>query len=158
MTQGASRTSQIGDRVAAAVLLGVGAFVAVYARTLPYWHDYAPGPGFFPFWLGVLLACAAVVELAPTIVFRRPASERGGDPQLTRRSWALAALSVGAALLIAPLGLILATALFVAAASWTLDPSRRIVVVFATLLIPACVWLVFVAWLNVPLPRGPLGF
>jgi hypothetical protein len=28
----------------------------------------------------------------------------------------------------------------------------------STILIPLAVWLIFVAWLGVPLPKGPLGF
>ncbi len=55
-------------------------------------------------------------------------------------------------------GLILATVIFVAAASWTLEPTRKLTNALSTILIPLAVWLIFVAWLGVPLPRGPLGF
>jgi hypothetical protein len=48
------------DRVSAALLLVFAAFVIVEARALPYWTGSAPGPGFVPFWLGVLLAFASV--------------------------------------------------------------------------------------------------
>jgi hypothetical protein len=154
-----SHTRHPADLVVIALVLAAGVFVAAYSRTLPYWHEYAPGPGFFPFWLGVLLASVAFFELVRAFAFHRAAGDSTAEePRLTRRSWVLALLTVGAALLIAPLGLILATAVFVAASSWTLDSSRRVANVIATFAIPTCIWLVFAVWLGVPIPRGPLGF
>jgi hypothetical protein len=100
MTRGASRTSQVGDRVAAAVLLGVGAFVAVYARTLPYSIRAVQGSSHS----GSVLSPARRSWSWRIIVFRRPASDPGGDTQLTRRSWALAHSASAPLSLIAPLG------------------------------------------------------
>jgi putative tricarboxylic transport membrane protein len=149
---------------AASALLAVGVLVAALARRLPYWQDYAPGPGFFPMWLGLLLAVTAAVELS--LVLRqsngdsadRSADASVADRQGTRRPAILAGLSVVAALLVLPLGFVLATALFVAAVSWSLDPHRRLSNAAATIVIPLGVWVLFVLWLGVPLPRGPLGF
>jgi putative tricarboxylic transport membrane protein len=153
-----TRTRRAGEVFAASTLCAIGVLIAVVARRLPYWHDYAPGPGFFPLWLGILLACTAAVELA--IVLRRPSTETApsSDPPLTRRAAWVGGLTVLAAVLVAPLGFVLATGVFVAAVSWALAPDRKFLNGLTTVLIPLVVWLVFVAWLGVPLPRGPLGF
>jgi putative tricarboxylic transport membrane protein len=139
------------------VVLAIGIGVAAEARTLPYWHEYAPGPGFFPLWLGLLLAAVAVLEL---VVLFRSKGERAAAPdvRMTGRSWALGILTVVAAQIVPFVGLILATVIFVAAASWTLEPTRKLTNALSTILIPLAVWLIFVAWLGVPLPKGPLGF
>jgi putative tricarboxylic transport membrane protein len=152
------------EAAAAAVLLAAGAIVASAARTLPYWQGYAPGPGFFPLWLGILLAAAAAIELARALVPRAPAATGIDDAsadleiRLTGRTAILAVLSVAAALLVIPLGFVLAIGVFVALASWVLAPQARLANAAATLGIPFGIWLIFAAWLGVPLPRGPLGF
>jgi putative tricarboxylic transport membrane protein len=145
------------EAAAALVVLAIGIGVAAVARTLPYWHEYAPGPGFFPLWLGVLLAAVALLEL---VVLFRSREDRPAAPAvpMTGRSWALAILTVVAAQIVPFVGLILATVIFVAAASWTLEPTRKLTNALSTILIPFAVWLIFVAWLGVPLPKGPLGF
>jgi putative tricarboxylic transport membrane protein len=116
-------------------------------------------------WLGVLLAVVAAFELvvALKVPALKPSPAADGDPLaedvlVNRPAAILAVLSVIAALLVPLLGFVLATAVFVAAAAWTLAPDRRVANALTAVAIPLGVWIVFVAWLGVPLPRGPLGF
>jgi putative tricarboxylic transport membrane protein len=155
------RTRRAADVAAAGGLLTVGVLVVLISRRQPYWHDYAPGPGFVPLWLGLLLSAVASLQLfllmtaSPSAPESSPSTD---DQPLTRRTAVLGFLAVAAALLVAPLGFVLAMAAFVAAASWSIDPHRHITNTAATVAIPVCVWLLFGVWLGVPLPRGPLGF
>jgi putative tricarboxylic transport membrane protein len=150
------------DTATAIALCATGVIVVWLARDLPYWIDTAPGPGFFPRWLGVLLTIGAAFEF----VFSSRSSSAGAmapplagdDSALSRRSAILGAISVASALLVAPLGFVVATGVFVAASSWTLDPARRLTNAAASIVIPVSVWLLFSVWLGVPLPRGPWGF
>jgi putative tricarboxylic transport membrane protein len=156
-----ARPRRPAEVVAGSLLLALGIVVALLARRLPYWHDYAPGPGFFPLWIGALLAAVSAVELLRSM--RRSPEEAATDgpsdePGFTRTSAIVAGLSVVATLLVAPLGFILAMAVFIAGASWTLAPANPVRNLASTLIIPLSVWLIFVLWLGVPLPRGPLGF
>jgi putative tricarboxylic transport membrane protein len=151
------------ETATALVLCAAGVLVVWLSRDLPYWIDIAPGPGFFPRWLGVLLTIGAWFELFFSVrssssagATARPSAEDASA--LSRRSAILGAISVASALLVAPLGFVVATGVFVAAASWTLDPARRLTNAAASILIPASVWLLFSVWLGVPLPRGPWGF
>ena len=51
-----------------AILLLFGAFVIYESLQLTYYSaDFAPGPGFFSFWLGVLVIGLAIVEIARTL-------------------------------------------------------------------------------------------
>ena len=46
----------------AAIFLLFGAFVIYLSLELSYSADFGPGPGFFSFWLGVLLIFLAIVD------------------------------------------------------------------------------------------------
>jgi putative tricarboxylic transport membrane protein len=155
------RSPRLLDVAAASLLLATGVLVVVLSRRLPYWHDAAPGPGFFPVWLGMLLSVVSGLEIflilrSPTDASRfQPPPDEGA---LTRRRAVLGLLSIVAALLVPSIGFVLAMTVFVAGASWIIDPRRPFTNAAATLAIPFCVWLLFAVWLGVPLPRGPLGF
>ncbi len=55
------------NRIVWGVLLGFGAFVIREALELSYYGtDFGPGPGFFAFWLGVLVIVLSLGQLALT--------------------------------------------------------------------------------------------
>ena len=153
------------DRIAAILLLLFAAFVVVEARILAQWNGSAPGPGFLPFWIGVLLACGAVALFVQTFLggdAPRPALAESievlPDRATTIRLAIVVALTAAAALLTPVIGLVLASAAFMGATLAYLRPGRRRANLAAALITPIVVWLVFVRWLSVPLPAGPLGF
>jgi putative tricarboxylic transport membrane protein len=141
------------DRVSAILLLLFSAFVIVEARTLPYWTTDAPGPGFLPFWLGVLLACGAVALFKSTA-----ASQALPDRATAIRLTVVVALTAGASVLGLFIGLVLASGIFMGATLTYLRPGRARTNALTAVLTPVVVWLLFVRWLSVPLPTGPLGF
>jgi putative tricarboxylic transport membrane protein len=142
------------DRAAAIALALVGGGAVWQARQLPYWVDRAPGPGFLPLWLGVLLVVTAGVQAVRATASEPGAITAGSDP-LTRRSHApaLFALTSLAALAVPFIGVGAAIGLFTAAATWTLDRERPVQAAVAAVVMPVVVWLVFVRWLGVPFPR-----
>jgi uncharacterized membrane protein len=143
------------DRVAGFLLLLLGIAVVVQALRLPYWIDTAAGPGFVPFWLGLALAVAAAgLLIAPPVAAVAAAADRAQ----ARRVTIVTGLAAGSVLLVYPLGMVLASGAFVAASLFYLAPARRAANALAAAATPAIVWLVFVRWLAVPLPRGPFGF
>jgi hypothetical protein len=58
--------TRIGEAIAAAALLVCGAFFAWHASYLPFGEVGLPGPGFFPFALGILLGALGLVLLLRT--------------------------------------------------------------------------------------------
>ncbi|HEX7125118.1 MAG TPA: tripartite tricarboxylate transporter TctB family protein [Thermodesulfobacteriota bacterium] len=148
-----------GERVLAGLFGLVGLFFALEARDLSYMEESVPGAGFLPFWLGLLL----VALVAGFLFTTRPAKPAGdgasGPSPADRRK--VAAVSLGLVACIAAIGELGFTAsiaaylLFLARAverrGWGLSAG---VALGATL----GLYLIFQAWLKVPLPRGPWGF
>jgi hypothetical protein len=61
------------DRIAWAALLCLGAFVVYESLQISYYgSDFGPGPGFFSFWLGILLMGLSLAELVRTRGKREP--------------------------------------------------------------------------------------
>ena len=153
------------DRVSATLLFLFSIVVMFEARALPYWTVNAPGPGFVPFWLGVLLACASVVMFgrtlggAPAVTdSRTPETPWLPDRATTRRVATVVALTAIAAALTFLTGLVLASGMFMGATLAYLRPGHGRANLAATVLTPIVVWLVFARWLGVPLPHGIVGF
>jgi hypothetical protein len=168
------------DRVSAALLLVFAAFVIVEARALPYWTASAPGPGFVPFWLGVLLALASVAMFVRTFGRAKALPHRSEadlssaasakeevrtdfesglpDRATTFRVAIVVGLTAAAAALSLVLGLVLTSGMFMGATLAYLRPRHGLANSAAALLTPIVVWLLFVRWLAVPLPAGPFGF
>jgi putative tricarboxylic transport membrane protein len=147
------------DRAASILLFLFAFFIASEARKLPYWTGTAPGPGFLPFWLGVLLAAAAALLFARTFAATRPRVPSGlPDRHSAMRLVTVVGLSAAAAALSLVIGLVLAIGVFMVATLAYLRPGRARANWMIALLTPVAVWLLFVRWLAVPLPAGPFGF
>jgi uncharacterized membrane protein len=161
----AKATARQADRISAALLFLFAVFVIFEARALPYWTANAPGPGFVPFWLGVLLACASVsmfmrrirgggAQASPYIAESQVLPDRA----TTIRVVTVVGLTAAAAGFTLVVGLVLASGMFMGATVAYLRPGHRRANVVATVLTPIVVWLLFVRWLAVPLPVGLFGF
>lgn len=145
-----------GDRIAAIFLLLFGVFVSVESRGLAYWTANAPGPGFLPFWLGVLLAVvsAAIVVQSVATAQRDAASATVTDG---RRVATLLGLAAAAAVLAILIGFVPAIGIFIGITLTYLRPREPRANWTTAVIAAVVVWLVFVKWLGVPLPIGPFG-
>lgn len=61
-------------QIASLVFLAFSAYLMIESRNMEYYVDLGPGPGFFPFWLGALLAVLSVIWLVQ--------ASRGADGSL----------------------------------------------------------------------------
>jgi putative tricarboxylic transport membrane protein len=138
------------DRVGAALLMAFGAFWLWQANSLAMvGRDGGPGPGLMPAALGALIVVLAAIS------FARPEVRRIEVPHVGRIGLILASL-IGYALLLEPLGYVVATALLLALLlvafaerrSWW-QPASAVVVSVGT-------YYVFRILLAVPLPPDPL--
>jgi LPXTG-motif cell wall-anchored protein len=150
---------QPADRITAAVLLVFAVAFALGGVThYPYWSESGPGSGFLPAWLGAVMAALALLML----VRRRRAADadvdwmpRGGG---ARRLVVVLAATVFYVAALKVLGMILASALYLAFImrylerhAWWLTATVAIVTALGN-------WLLFVHWLKVPFPTSPFGF
>jgi putative tricarboxylic transport membrane protein len=146
------------DQVAGIALLVFALWFTAAARRYPYWGENGPGSGFLPFWVGLAMAALAALLLVGAV---RPGPAGARWLPEGRGLWRLAAVSAVTVLFVAAIdwtGMILGTALFlfvvlrfVERYSWA-----RSVGVAAGAAVG--VYLLFVRWLGVFFPVGPLGF
>ena len=143
------------------VLLAVAClWVHWQARALQYGTEFAPGPGFAPLWLSlVVLVLAVLVALQGWRTRGVPAEpvETGGRSGLLRVAASLAGMLV-MLLLIPALGLLLALLVYLLFLAFGVERLRPVTSVGVSVGTVGFIHLVFARFLGVPLPTGPLGF
>jgi putative tricarboxylic transport membrane protein len=147
------------DRVGAVILLLFGAwFAAVALRNYTYWSATGPGPGFFPFWLGLAMAALAALLLV------RAVRENDPGPTWAPRGRGLARLlgvlgGVVAFVVLMPwLGMAVTTVLFLIGILRLLEGHAWTTAVSVAVATAVVNWAIFTWWLRVPFPTGVLGF
>lgn len=141
-------------REVAAVALGLAVAAAALreALSLPIGTLRSPGQGFFPLWLGVLLALLSLVLLVHTLR-ARAASRAQSESRIGQVVSLVAALAVYTAIL-EPVGYPFATFLFVLYMVKITHPQRWPLALGVSLLAAGGSYLLFAVWLRVPLPPG----
>ena len=144
------------DQFGSCICLGIAALAIWQSSIIPMGNIRQPGPGFLPFWVGVILALLSAV-LWFQAVSRKPAAEparflsgEGKWPYVIAAGIALLIY----AFLLEPLGFIISTFLLliflfrvIGKKSWRVGVTGAIVVTFFT-------HLIFRVALKVQLPRG----
>ncbi|MGH9256599.1 MAG: tripartite tricarboxylate transporter TctB family protein [Vicinamibacterales bacterium] len=148
------------DRLFAGCLLGLGLYIVWNAIAYGYIRGTTPGPGFFPFWVGLAIVGLSAANLARSI--------RGLDTLESQFDAAglyktVAIIGVVTAfILIAPwLGMLVASGLLVPAIAgvirphWTVQFTATILAVAVGF--PVLCHFLFGVYLRVPLVRGVFG-
>ena len=104
------------DRVFGFICLGLSIWLILESRNYDYMTTFTPGPGFHPFWLGVLLAVLSACLLGDTFR-RRGAGEDGGAGLLGKgallRAGSILLITAGLAFFMTRIGFVPASFLFV---------------------------------------------
>ncbi len=149
-----------GDRVFAVICMGLSLWIILESQKFMYLSKFGPGPGFFPFWLGIILAGFSLFAFANTIV--RKKTEEDAAPRLPGwhslgRLALIRLILVGFALIMKPLGFIPTVFLFVAVILFAMEGDSLLKSIFYGAVFSAAVFLIFIYWLEVDLPKGFLG-
>jgi putative tricarboxylic transport membrane protein len=132
------------------------------ALTFQYGTEFSPGPGFAPVWLAAIGLCVSLLIAAHGLRAMRSAegSDRNGPnldrPGVVRVGLTLLGLA-GMVLLVQPLGLALALLLYLLFLTVIVQRHSFLVAVGTSVGTVVFVYLVFVQFLEVPIPKGPLG-
>ena len=142
------------DRIAAAALLLIGVAGAAGAWKIGFGDFKSPGPGFFPFWLALLLS-----GLSLAFFVRRLGADVAALALWPGRSWVrplkAACVMFGYVLLIGWLGFISSSALLFAAWLRIVEHSSWKSVAMLVVCGTACLYL-FTRALSISLPAGIL--
>ena len=142
------------DTIGALVWLALAIFVMVQGVALRLGSLHRPGPGFFPFWGGLILALLALILLAGAL-------RRRGTIVFPGVRWPKLLLVVTALLLylllLERLGFTTVTALFLLLL-FRLEGKGWAWSVGVSVLGAGGCYAVFHVWLRTQLPAGPFGF
>ena len=152
-------TLREADVFSGAVIALFGVFMFFQSLQLSFFIEEVPGPGFFPALVAIALVLLGLWLVATRL---RAARDTADGFKLPSRRQATRSLSLWAtvlvgALLVGPLGFLLAMFVLVGVILFVLEGRRGLGAVLTTVLIPILSWLLFAQLLQVPLPAGPFG-
>lgn len=151
------------------VELGLGLFTLLIGAVVMFgsveqgigWGDSGPEPGYFPFYIGLLLAAASLGNAVLTVIRWKPLSisfvSRGEFKQVLSVFIPIA-LFVGA---MPFTGIYLASAAFIAWFMWRdklrAKPYGKLMIGSVSVGAVLASYLIFALWFKVPLDAGPMG-
>jgi hypothetical protein len=149
-----TRTLEI---VVASLLFLLGALVIVDSVRLgARWADDGPQAGYFPFYIGLLICVSTAVVIYRAVGDKGKAAKtfvtRGAFRQVL---WMLVPSIVYVAL-IKPVGLYVASTLFIAFFMRRLGNYPWLATALVAVGVSAAFFLLFEVWFTLPLPKGPL--
>jgi hypothetical protein len=144
------------DAVVALILCAIGLVVVFQARALGAgWTTDGPGAGYFPFYIGLVLAVSGAAIFVQALRSRSAGEVFVDSVQLKRVLQVLvpSAIYVGA---IMALGLYVASAIFIALFMIVLGKYSPLKSVVVGLAVNALFFVMFEVWFKVPLFKGAL--
>jgi hypothetical protein len=151
-------SDRVGDLVASAFLLVLGAGVCVGAWRLGLGDMHSPGPGFMPFAAAAILGSMALVQLVRLAA--TPGGEGSHERPFARSRWNIVAIVLGTLVgfgaVIGTLGFALSAFLMLLVLFGVIARKRWWVTLAAALLIAIVASVGFRA-LGLQLPDGPFG-
>ncbi len=154
------KTQREYNRMAAIFFMAVGIFFAVYARSVEIgtWHE--PGPGFLPFWAGIILTVMAAALFLGSYAKKAWAGRPSFFPRSDswKRVVATFVALVAYNLLLPHLGFTLMTFVFLLYLVKFIFPQTWVRSLTVAVLGSVIARLLFINFLETQLPKGFLGF
>ena len=145
------------DIVVALAVIGFAAVLIVDARRLGSgWASDGPEPGFYPFYVGLIMGAAALALLVQQWLARKRATRDFVDPGKFRPVLAMLLPSIVYVAAIFVLGIYMASALFLFAFMKWQGSIAAIKAMLLAIAIPLFTFVLFELWFKVPLAKGPL--
>jgi putative tricarboxylic transport membrane protein len=153
-------TMNVRDRWSGLFFLAFSIFVCVEAIGMDVGTFHVPGPGFLPFWSGVVFGIFSII-LVVRSVLSKPGGEKAKNlwkgTNWGRVIMVLASLFIYAVFL-QELGYLLATFGLMTLMFGMMGKTRWWVRVVTAALTVLATYFIFYAWLDVQLPKGILGY
>jgi putative tricarboxylic transport membrane protein len=140
----------------AVIVLVFGAIVVYDSQRLgARWGDDGPQPGYFPFYVGLLICISALVIIVQGLRNRDSKTAFVTRDQLKLILVVLLPTAVYVAF-VGSLGFYVASTLYIAFFMWWLGKYSWLKIVPVSVGVSVTFFLVFEIWFRVPLPKGPL--
>ena len=149
-----------GDRVFSIFSMCLSLWLIIESFQYDYLSEFGPGPGFEPFWLGVILLILSISLLANT--FRRRGDVEYERPRLPGwkslgRVGLILLIDAGFTLSLNTLGFVITVFLFVAVLLFALEGVGISKSIFYGIMFSGFVFLIFSYWMDITFPTGFLG-
>ncbi|MCE5263290.1 MAG: tripartite tricarboxylate transporter TctB family protein [Deltaproteobacteria bacterium] len=148
----------LAEFIGAWAVLLFGIFITAFSLQYEFYSEFGPGPGFLPLLLGIGILIGGVIEVVK--VFRAKSKTKFGV-FLTPRSkvgFQMLILIVVGFLLIPVLGISIALSLCTAAAMRIIGKHKLSTCALTAVGSAIGIFFIFGQWLEIPLPRGMIGF
>jgi hypothetical protein len=148
---------RMAEAVTAAGFFALGAIVVYDSLRLGIgWQDDGPKPGYFPFYIGLIICLASVINLVASVI--ATAKKNGAFVEVGQLKLVLSVLvpTIVYVGLIGVLGIYVASALFVALFMRWLGKYAWWKVAAVSIGNSVVFFLIFEVWFKIPLPKGPL--
>ena len=148
------------DLITGVVLLVLAGYVIYEAWLMPPSGTFGPGSGFFPFWLGIILAGFSLILIVGAAVRKKDPSDVSPFPArqalfaVTKVLGGLVIFTV----LMETLGFLANTFFFVTYLMKVVQRERWWVTLLISVGTTACLYIVFQVLLGISLPRNMFGF
>jgi hypothetical protein len=145
------------DLAVAIALLGLAALVAGEGLRLGIgWSTDGPRPGFFVFYLGLVLGVSAAVVVGRAVLHRAGPRKTFLERAQARPVATVLLPAAAMVLLTQFVGLYLAGALYLGTYMRWVGRHSWVLTVVLSLAIPIATFLIFEVWFLVPMPKGPI--
>ncbi len=145
------------EAVVALILLAVGLVVIFESQRLGSgWTSDGPGPGYFPFYIGVIITISAAGILYQALLGKERKTEVFVDGVQLKRVLSVLVPATVYVLAISILGLYVASAIYIALFMIFLGKYSWIKSVIAALAVNTVFFCMFEVWFKVPLYKGVL--
>lgn len=148
------------DRISSLILLVFSFLVCVESYRLPVgigsWHD--PGPGFFPFWAGVIMGVLSF------LAYLKALRTKGEDigPWYSQEKWKkvlwILVILVAYAFVLERVGFVVSTFLLLFVLFRVVETQRWGLAIGGSLAVTILSYGIFDRWLRLQLPKGFWGF
>jgi putative tricarboxylic transport membrane protein len=147
--------SAASTRAVEIVLFGLVVVVDSY-RLGAQWGDDGPQPGYFPFYVGLLICIASVTILLRALRNTALSAESFVSRGELKKILTVLVPTAAYVATIAYLGFYAASTLYIAYFMWHLGKYSWIKIVPVSVGVSVAFFLIFEVWFQVPLPKGPL--
>jgi hypothetical protein len=145
------------EALVALILLIIGVVIIVESRRLGAgWTSDGPGSGYFPFYIGLIIAVSGAGILYQALVGKKRKTEPFVDSQQLRRVMSVLIPATAYVLAVQFLGLYVASAIYIALFMIVLGKYAWLKSVVAALVVNTIFFFMFEVWFKVPLFKGSL--